>query len=533
MTMCVRVILVLLVLASSSNEGIPGLIAEASATQGGGIRDEHDPQTNFVVIFADDVGYGDFGLRMAPTTDTPNLNLMAQQGRTFTNWYSGAALCSPSRAALLTGRLPPRTGTGGVNGSVFWCNAVNGLPLNETTLAQLLGANDHYETGIVGKWHLGHREQFLPTMRGFNEYHGVPFSVDMGCPLGMQWACPVNGSDDTFVCSRYGLPWFDGVNITQQPTSLGNMTTREVSHAVSFIERNSELEKPFFLYYAPTHAHKSVTGTPQEQWAGPLFNGTQLRGRYGDAMAELDWAVGQIMTTLTTLNLTRNTLVWFVSDNGPWMPAGVQFLAGAPGPFEGRYAWSADNYTDTGKASSWEGGFRVPSIAWWPGVVPANTIQHGLASTMDVFTTILALAGVDPPSDRVIDGQNITDMLLGPTGSPSPNTFYFLWRGTKLMAVRCGEEGYSSYKAHYITKSGFGSDPFLYHNPPLLFNVDQDPAEAFSLNVADYTHVMDVIYAATKVHLASMHIAPDQTADQEWRYYPCCNGNWNYSNCDC
>jgi len=418
----------------------------------------------------------------------------------MTNWYSGSPICTPSRATLMTGRLAVRTGMTNKYGGVSPCDAESGLPFNETTLAEHLRTVG-YKSAIIGKWHLGQRTQFLPTKRGFDYYFGVPFSVDMGSVDGGK--CP--DPDCT------NLPLLENENVYQQPANLSTLSSKYAQRATQFIEENQK--GPFLLYMAFSHVH--VTVPPIKQYAGPDFAGKSIRGKFGDAVEEMDWVTGEIMNKIRDLGLSNNTIVFFTSDNGPWMEERI--YGGSEGPFTGLYAINF-NYTDTGKASTWEGGVREPALVWWPPYISAGAISHEIVSTMDIFTTSLKLAGVPVPTDRVIDGEDILPVLIN--DAPTPHDFYFIYRGAVLFAVRHGP-----YKAHFKTKSGFGNDPVREHNPPLLFNVDVDPAEMFPLPPDQYQDLINAIQAAVNEH--NKHVVPgkDQISAHNPKYAICCNPN--------
>lgn len=453
---------------------------------------------NIVILFADDLGYGDLRNTGNPSLKTPNLWKMGQEGLTLTNWYSGSPLCTPSRACLMTGRLAVRTGMTNPLGGVLPCDGEFGLPTNETTLAEHLKAAG-YKTGHVGKWHLGQRPQYLPRKRGFDSYFGIPFSVDMGGLVGHPH--PTG-------CTN--LPLFQDDEVIQQPVDLDTLAEKYAKAATSFIEENKK--DPFFLYMAFSHVH--VTITPVIQYAGPKFRGTSERGPFGDAVEELDWIVGQIMSQLITSGVDKNTIVFFTSDNGPWLEKRTN--AGSEGLFTGTYAHTHFGYTDTGKGSTWEGGIREAAIVRWPGKIVPGSLSNQITSTMDIFTTSLVLAGAPVPKDRVIDGKDISEVLFH--DGRSPHDFLFLYRGATLFAVR-----HEGFKVHFKTKSGFGNDPVVDHNPPLLFNVEVDPSEEFPLNTEDYKGLLRLIDEAVAEHKKHVEHGKDQISAHSHIYGVCCN----------
>src|SRR4051812_46965896 len=293
---------------------------------------------NIIIILADDLGYGDLSCYGHPTIRTPNLDRMATEGMRFTDFYVAATVCTPSRAALITGRLPIRTGmAGGLQKRVIMRDSKGGLPDNEITIAQALKPKG-YATQCVGKWHLGHTPQYLPCHRGFDHWFGLRYSNDMepneGIPKGagmslhpkQEWWNPTLFRDD---------------QIIEQPTQLNQLTRRYTEEAIKFIKGTKN--KPFFLYFAHTFPHVPL-------FASDKFLGKSARGLYGDVVEELDWSVGQILETLRKENLAENTFVFFTSDNGPWLTRGL--AGGSAGPLR------------DGKGSSYEGGMREPGIAW-------------------------------------------------------------------------------------------------------------------------------------------------------------------------
>ena len=380
---------------------------------------------NIIVIFADDMGYGDLGCFGHPTIRTPNLDRMAAEGAKLTQFYSACPVCTPSRAALLTGRLPIRTGMCSDRRRVLFPNSGGGLPAKETTIAEFLKTKG-YATACVGKWHLGHLPQFLPTRRGFDSYYGIPYSNDMRpCPL------------------------LDDEKTVELPAKQATLTKRYTARCLKFIRTSKD--RPFFLYYAQTFPHIPL-------FASKDFKGKSPRGLYGDVVEELDWSVGEILKTLRELKLAERTLVMFTSDNGPWLI--MRLNGGSAGLLRG------------GKGSTWEGGMREPTIAWWPGVIRPGTLCTQLASTLDVLPTCAALAGVKLPTDRTYDGANLMPALT--EGKSIRDVMYF-YRGEQLYAVRKGP-----WKLHFTTQAGYRDKPHK-HDPPLLFHLDNDPSEQFDL----------------------------------------------------
>ena len=311
-------------------------------------------QPNIVIIYADDLGYGDLSCYGSPIA-TPNLDRLAEEGARFTNFYSASPVCSPSRAALLTGRYPTR-----VEVPVVLGPGEPGLPDSETTMAQVLKAAG-YRTACIGKWHLGSPARFLPTNRGFDEFFGVPYSADMSpCPL------------------------IRNTTVMAPAVDVSTLTTRFTQEAVDFINRSKD--SPFFLYLAHTAPHLPLA-------ASARFAGKSGLGEYADVVQELDWSTGQVMAALQANGLDSNTLVMFSSDNGPWWQ-------GSQGKLRGR------------KGETYEGGMREPFIARYPGVIPSGIGCTGLATTMDLLPTVARLCGAQPPSNP-LDGVDIWPILTG------------------------------------------------------------------------------------------------------------------------
>ncbi len=340
---------------------------------------------NVVLILADDLGYGDLGCYGHPKFKTPHLDRLAASGARLTQFNCPAPYCAPTRASLLTGRYPFRSGMtqnpapDGPSGSE---NEVH-LAGSEITLAQLFqGAG--YATGMVGKWHLGHaKPEWLPTHRGFDEYLGIPYSNDMR---------PVH--------------LVEGDRRVEYPLVQANVTQRYTDRAIDFIKRNQA--RGFFLYLAHAMPHKPLA-------ASEAFYKKSGAGLYADVMAELDWSVGQVLTTLHELGLDEKTLVIFTSDNGA-------HFGGSTGGLRGM------------KASSYEGGFRVPCIARWPGKIPAGHVNHSPAIMMDLFTTTLKAARIAPPADRVIDGRDLMPLFTSAAASPHPAILGQL--GANILTIR-------------------------------------------------------------------------------------------------
>ncbi len=397
---------------------------------------------NVIIIFADDLGYGDLSCYGHPTLATPNLDRMAEQGQRWTDFYSAASVCTPSRAALLTGRLPIRSGMCAENPRVLFPGSPTGLPHSEITLAEAL-REVGYATACIGKWHLGRPAEYLPRAQGFDYYFGLPYSNDMGRVHKVPKGAGLDPKADYYVG-----PLIRNETVIEQASDHRILTKRYTEEAIRFIKKNRG--RPFFLYLPHTMPHVPL-------FRSEKFVGHSRRGLYGDVVEEIDDGVGQILDTLRRLGLDRRTLVVFTSDNGPWLRCG-------------KHGGSAGLLRD-GKGCTFEGGMREPTIFWWPGTVKKGVV-HELGSTMDLFTTCIKLGGAKLPDDRQIDGVDLSPALLGKGKGPRGTMFFY--RAKKLYAVRHGD-----YKAHFFTRAAYGRNARTEyeHDPPLLFHLGRDPSE--------------------------------------------------------
>ncbi len=373
---------------------------------------------NFVVIFTDDQGYQDIGCFGSPLIKTPHLDRMASEGVRFTSFYSANSVCSPSRAALLTGCYPTRVGIPGV---LFPRHTV-GLNSEEITLAELL-KEKNYATVCIGKWHLGHKPDFLPTRHGFDSYFGIPYSNDMTIDPSAEIASEAVLREGvtleqirTEKPKKNWVPLMRDEQVIEYPVDQSTLTKRYTDEAINFITKNSE--KPFFLYLPHTMPHIPL-------FVSEEFRGKSDRGLYGDTIEEIDASTGRILETIKSLGIDEHTLVIYTSDNGPWKLKNDH--GGHADPLRGY------------KFSTYEGGMRVPCIMRWPGKIPAGVSCDEIAATIDLLPTLSFLAGVDVPSDRVIDGQDISKLMRAPETNESPHTAYFYYRGKNLQAVRQGD----------------------------------------------------------------------------------------------
>ena len=418
---------------------------------------------NIVIILADDLGYGDLGCYGHPTIRTTRIDRMAAEGLRFTQFYSASPVCSPSRAALLTGRLPIRTG---VN-DVFFPDSTGGLPASETTLAEALREKG-YATACIGKWHLGHRPQFLPTKNGFDYFFGVPYSNDMSPSTGGKATDPP-------------LPLMRNEQTICADPPQAELTEQYTIEAAKWIKQtiSNDPTRPFFLYLAHTMPHVPLA-------ASKHFVGRSARGLYGDVVETIDWSVGEILDVLARGHIAERTLVIFTSDNGPWLELGE--------------AGGSAGLLRDGKFSTYEGGMRVPCICWWPGRIRPDVTQ-ALASTLDVLPTAVALAGGLLPTERAYDGHDLSHVLLDGADSPRSEMFYYSSR--TLRAVRVGP-----WKAHFTKPEALIGAGSVAHGVE-LYQLEHDPAEA--RDVADcHPEVLADIKRAIKEHVAGVAPAPPQ-----------------------
>lgn len=382
------------------------------------------PPPNFIVIFIDDMGYADIGPFGSTLNRTPHLDQLAKEGMRLTSFYA-AALCTPSRAALLTGSYPKRIGlmTGSFH-PVIMPGDEHGLNPAEITIAEIL-QSQNYATACIGKWHLGDQPAFLPTNHGFDEYYGIPYSNDMN-PAN-------NGKERNFP----PLPLIRDTKVVDELTDQSTITADLTREALKFLRQNQS--QPFFLYLPHVMVHVPLQ-------AGAPFKDRSANGILGDAIEELDDSVGQIMTELKRLNLDENTLVIFTSDNGP--------ARGIATPLRGR------------KGTTFEGGVRVPTIAHWPGRIPPGSSSDAITSTMDLLPTLAHLAHAPTPTDRILDGHNIWPILSGAPHATTPYEAFFHYRKGVLESVRSGP-----WKLHLTAEKG----------QPALYNLDTDISEKTNL----------------------------------------------------
>lgn len=403
---------------------------------------------NVVIIFTDDQGFADIGSNGAKGYKTPHLDRMAAEGRLFTQWYSAQAVCSASRAGLLTGCYPNRLGMHGALSP----GSRHGIHPDETTLAEIFKSRD-YATAAFGKWHLGDHEKFLPLQHGFDEYFGIPYSGDM-------W--PQHPTSKNFP----PLPLFEGNERlrTVDEHDQKMLTTWLTVKAVDFINRNRE--RPFFLYVPHPQPHVPL-------YVSDRFAGTTERGLYGDVIAEIDWSVGEILNAISTNGLDENTLVIFTSDNGPWLSYGT-------------HAGSAEPLRE-GKGTAWEGGVREPCLMRWPGTIPAGTVCDSPGMHIDLLPTLAGVIGADLP-EKKIDGKDILPLITGAAGAKNPHdSYWFYYKQNELHAVL--KDGWKlilphSYRTLDGGQGGDGGIPVEYRNKKSgleLYYLPEDISEAEDL----------------------------------------------------
>ncbi len=366
-------------------------------------------QPNIILINCDDLGWGDPGCYGHPRNATPYIDKMASEGIRFTDFYMASPVCSPSRGAMLTGCYPARIGFDTFEGKlVLFPGQKVGLSSEETTIAEIL-KECGYATKIIGKWHCGDQPEFLPTNHGFDEYYGIPYSNDMGRQIGGENKWPP-------------LPLLRDQEVIEAQPDQASVTQRYTEEAVRYLRDNRD--RPFFLYLAHMHVH--LPHIVSERFIKDSEN-----GRYGAAVAAIDWSTGVIMAELEKLGIDENTLMVFTSDNGSRDDFGE-----SNGPLRGR------------KGTTWEGGQRVPCIARWPGTITPGFTCDEIATAMDFLPTFAGLAGAAAPHDQTIDGKDIRPLLHGVEGVESKYEAFFYYRGSDLEAVRSGE-----WKLH-VLKNG-------------------------------------------------------------------------------
>ena len=420
---------------------------------------------NFIIIFADDLGYGDLGSYGHPTIKTPNLDKMASEGVRFTQFYVGSSICTPSRAALLTGKLPVRTGMYG-NRSVLFPDNAGGLDPKEITIASALKEYD-YKTACIGKWHLGHLQEYMPTNHGFDEFYGIPYSNDMR-PEG-KW----DYARENFP----PLPFLDGLDTIGVSIDQSQFIDMFTKRSIDFIKKNKD--KSFFLYLAHTAPHTPLV-------SGKTQKGRSIRGAYGDVVEELDQSVGTILQVLKDLKIADNTFVIFTSDNGPWGWANVD--GGSSGLLKGN------------KGSVYEGGYRVPAIAWMPGTIKKGTVSTALASTLDLYPTLIAMAGNEISNQEELDGLNIKNTFVN--NEPVRHDIHY-YRQDTLIGIR-----HKEWKM-YIKDPNPWNDDLTEKDIPVLYNIEHDPSEKYNVT-SKHSDIVDRIVTLSEEHIQKVTKIPSK-----------------------
>ncbi|MEE6469028.1 hypothetical protein FKM82_008474 [Ascaphus truei] len=524
----------------------------------------NDPKPNIVLIMADDLGIGDVGCYGNDIIRTPNIDRLAKDGVMLTQHISAAPLCTPSRAAFLTGRYPIRSGMNSIApyNVLLWTTASGGLPANETTFPKIL-KDQGYTTGIIGKWHLGVNCESIsdfchhPLNHGFDYFYGMPLTLVNDCQLSIVSEVDLVFKEKLWfyaqlfaitlitliagklfnlipvpwkiiiIFASFGIIFFTywyaayrfyrywncilmrNYDITEQPMNIEKTAGHIVREAKTFINRNRD--GPFLLFVSFLHVH-----TPHA--TSPNFIGKSKIGLYGDNVEEMDWMVGEILNAIDQEGLVNNTLTYFTSDHGGYLE-GMERNSELVNP-NGIYRG--------GKGmGGLEGGIRVPGIFRWPGVLPANTIIDEPTSLMDIFTTVIQLSGGKLPQDRIIDGKDLMPLMQGMV-SNSNHEFMFHYCGDYLHAVRWHQKNSGAiWKVHYITPkfnpegagACYGSkickcsgDRVNYHVPPLLFDLSIDPSEKNTLshNLEPYNGVLQIIEKAVAEHNMTLYTVPQQ-----------------------
>jgi arylsulfatase A-like enzyme len=394
---------------TAAGAGVLGLVtSDTLGTSRASGQPTAQTKPNIVIIFTDDQGYQDVGCFGSPNIKTPNLDRMAAEGMRFTDFHVAASVCSPSRAALLTGCYPPRVGIT----KVLFPRDHIGLNPEEVTIADVLKAQG-YATACIGKWHLGHLPQFLPTSNGFDSYFGIPYSNDMDGIKDKNKNLDRAWREKDF--SPWNVPLMRDEEIIERPADQTRLTERYTQEAMEFIHRNKE--HPFFLYLPHTMPHVPI-------FVSDAFYVEDPYQAYKATIEQIDWSVGQVLNALKDAGVDEHTLVVFTSDNGPWLA-------------KKHHGGSALPLRD-GKFSVYEGGMRQPCIMRWPGRIPTGSVCHELAASIDLLPTIARLTGGRVPTDRVIDGRDIRSLMMGEPGAKSPHDAYYFYRGKRLEAIRSG-----------------------------------------------------------------------------------------------
>uniref|UniRef100_A0A4W3JQR5 Sulfatase N-terminal domain-containing protein n=2 Tax=Callorhinchus milii TaxID=7868 RepID=A0A4W3JQR5_CALMI len=557
----------------------------------GNLEQKANVRPNYVLIMADDLGIGDLGCYGNDTLRTPHIDSLAKDGVMLTQHIAASPLCTPSRAAFLTGRYPIRSGMAsfGKVGIFLFAASSGGIPANETTFARLL-QEQGYATALIGKWHLGLNCETSddhchhPQRHGFNYFYGFPLTNLRDCKpghgsvfvrglqsqlkigsrvlvallvtllllvymelLAVHWRALAYTSLASALLLGLGLLFLVNFrllncilmrdrNIIQQPFSYQNLTQRMTDEAVGFISRN--VDQPFLLFLSFLQVHTALYSSEE-------FRGKSNHGLYGDNVEEMDWSVGQILMVLERLQVSNKTLVYFTSDQGP-------HLEEFSDDNEVHRGWSG--IYKGGKSTNWEGGIRVPGLLRWPGTLPAGVSKHQPTSNMDIFPTVANLARAAMPTDRLIDGRDLMPLLLGKV-QHSEHEFLFHYCNAYLSAVRWQPKNSSAvWKAHFFTPNFspegaqgcfdthvcfcFGSS-VTWHNPPLLYDLESDPAESSPLapdTDPRYHQALEGIQEAVERHQRTLAPVPCQLSplNMLWKPWlqPCCSSASELCRCD-
>jgi arylsulfatase A-like enzyme len=433
-------------------------------------KDSGTAAPNIVIILADDLGYGDLGCQGHPLIRTPNIDRMAAEGHRWTSFYASSSVCNPSRAALLTGRLPYRIH----KGRTTWAD----LPASELTMAELL-KQAGYATACIGKWHLGMEDGMHPNDQGFDYFYGLTGSNDAPIRKGTGFRRTLDNVRNAGF-EVFDIVLFRQKEVIEDTVRQDLLTSRYTKESVQWILEQADNKKPFFLYLAHNMPHVPI-------YASQEFKGHSKAGLYGDVIEELDWSVGRIMETLIETGQAENTLLVFSSDNGPWLT--YYDLGGSQG------------HLRDGKSTAWEGGFRVPGIFWWPGTI-APAVINDIAANVDLMATVASLAGLKLPDDRTYDSYDISPVLLGKGPSDRKEWYYYSRQPDVLSAFRSG-----NYKMHLITRESIaaegqgwrGYSDTTVHSSPLLFDLSTDVGERY--DVSDkFPEIVKQMEEALQIH---------------------------------
>ncbi|KAL9983005.1 hypothetical protein ACROYT_G005126 [Oculina patagonica] len=486
---------------------------------------------NVLIFLVDDLGIADVGCFGNDTIKTPNIDRLAEEGARLRHDVTPDSVCTPNRAAFLTGRYPIRSGLASYQNQIrvlIFTAASGGLPQNETTFAEIASAAG-YRTGVIGKWHLGLHSSsnsdfhFHPLKQGFDYFYGLPLTNLRDCEPVVVLISFLLSATLTMLAS-FNCFMMKNYEVVEQPVVLENLTMRFTDEAVNFIRTNKD--NPFLLFVSFAKVHTALFNTR------PFVNHS-VHGRFGDNVEEMDWSVGQIMAAVEELGLKENTFVYFTSDNGPHLeeiePSG-EYHGGWKGIYKG------------GKGQAWDGGVRVPSIVSWPGHIPAGISIDEPTSNMDLLPTVAKLSGADLPQDRVIDGKDLLPLLTEET-QQSSHEFIFHYCGNQVHAVRFHPKDTDTvWKAHFMTPKwtegteacighaicGCHGDYVNIHDPPLLYDMTDDPAESSPIptHMPEYKEVIKDIYPALEAHKEGVQSVPGQLGTKNL-FYPrlqmCCN----------